>query len=146
MESGSWTLESGKQLKESGIPLRIVIRNPSSTDKDWDPESKTVLDSLLWGDYNAMKRLQNSFAEISLGKHSYFSFSANFPVIIVKTLVDFFPCIQTSFRKVYAHVKRQSTESNIKGRIGGKCNKCSRERTHDQSMYVLMLCFRKCFS
>ena len=28
----SWTLESGIQLKESGIPLRIGIRNPSSTD------------------------------------------------------------------------------------------------------------------
>ena len=33
VESGSWTLESGIQLKESGVPLRIVVRNPSSTDK-----------------------------------------------------------------------------------------------------------------
>ena len=29
----SWALESGMQLKESGIPLTIAIRNPSSTDK-----------------------------------------------------------------------------------------------------------------
>ena len=43
--------------KESGIPLAIGIQNPSSTQKDWNPESmawnpdsKTVLDSLLCGD------------------------------------------------------------------------------------------------
>ena len=29
----SWALESGIQHKESGIPLTIVIQNPSSTDK-----------------------------------------------------------------------------------------------------------------
>ena len=29
----SWTLESGIQFKESGIPLTIGIRNPNSTDK-----------------------------------------------------------------------------------------------------------------
>ena len=50
-------LESGIQLGESGILLTIAIQNPSSTDKEWDPEStprnpqsKTVLDSLIWGD------------------------------------------------------------------------------------------------
>ena len=55
-------LESGIQLKESGILLRIGIQNPSSTDKDWNqvpgnpesttwnPESKTVLDSLTLGE------------------------------------------------------------------------------------------------
>ena len=32
----SWSLESGIQLKESGIPLTIGIQNPSSTDKDWN--------------------------------------------------------------------------------------------------------------
>ena len=32
-----WSLESGIQLKESGIPLAIMIQNPSSTDKDWHP-------------------------------------------------------------------------------------------------------------
>ena len=30
----SWVLESGIQLKESGIPLTIGIRNPSSTEKE----------------------------------------------------------------------------------------------------------------
>ena len=54
----SWTLESGIQLKESGIPINTGIQNPSSRDKDWNPvpeirkstawnqESKTVFDSL----------------------------------------------------------------------------------------------------
>ena len=54
----SWALESGIQVWESGIPLTIRIRNPSSTEKDlesskwnpestaWNPESKSVLDSL----------------------------------------------------------------------------------------------------
>ena len=32
----SCSLESGIQLKESGIPLTIGIQNPSSTDKDWN--------------------------------------------------------------------------------------------------------------
>ena len=51
----SWALESGIQLKESGIPLTTKFRwqrlesstwNPEST--AWNPESKTVLDSLIW--------------------------------------------------------------------------------------------------
>ena len=55
----SWlSVESGIQLKESGMPLKIGIRNPSSTDKNpesslWSPESvawnrqsKSVLDPL----------------------------------------------------------------------------------------------------
>ena len=33
----SWVLETGIQLKESGIPLTIGIQNPSSTDKYWNP-------------------------------------------------------------------------------------------------------------
>ena len=33
----SWALESGKQVKESGIPLTIGIRNPSFTDNESDP-------------------------------------------------------------------------------------------------------------
>ena len=33
----SWPLESGIQLKESGIPLTIWIRNPNSTDRYWNP-------------------------------------------------------------------------------------------------------------
>ena len=32
---------------ESGIALTIGIQNPSSADKEWNPESKTVLDSLV---------------------------------------------------------------------------------------------------
>ena len=35
----SFVLESGLQLKESGIPSTIGIQNPSSTDKYWNPES-----------------------------------------------------------------------------------------------------------
>ena len=47
----SWALESGIQLKESGIPLTIGIPNPSSTDKDWNlvPE--------IWTD--PLRRIQN---------------------------------------------------------------------------------------
>ena len=33
----SWVLESGIQLKGSGIPLTIAIQNPSSNDKYWNP-------------------------------------------------------------------------------------------------------------
>ena len=59
VESGFWALESGIQLKESEIPLTIGIQiqvpptknrdpcsnwNPEST--AWNPESKTVFDSL----------------------------------------------------------------------------------------------------
>ena len=33
----SWALESGIQLKESGIPLTTGIQNSSSTDKNWNP-------------------------------------------------------------------------------------------------------------
>jgi len=54
---GSWALECGIQLKESGILLMIGVRNPSSIDKDWkpipgiqNPEAKTVLDSLSWSE------------------------------------------------------------------------------------------------
>ena len=34
LESESLALESGIQLKESGIPLTISVRNPGSTDKE----------------------------------------------------------------------------------------------------------------
>ena len=47
----SWALESGIQLKESGIPLTIGIRNPSSTDKYWNPVSE------IWTD--PRRRIQN---------------------------------------------------------------------------------------
>ena len=39
---GIWNI----QLKESRIPLTIEMQNPISTDKYWNPESKTVLESL----------------------------------------------------------------------------------------------------
>ena len=51
----SWVLESGKQLKESGMPLMMGIRNLSFNDKSqeswtwnsestaWNPESESVL-------------------------------------------------------------------------------------------------------
>ena len=43
----SWSLESGIQLKESGIPLTIGMRNPSSTEKE--PGSSTWnLESTAW--------------------------------------------------------------------------------------------------
>ena len=38
----SWVLESGVQLKESGLPLAI---NPESV--TWNPESQTIVDSLI---------------------------------------------------------------------------------------------------
>ena len=54
-------MESGIQLKESGTLLKIGIQNPNFTNslesntenpefRAWNPESKTVLDSLTWGD------------------------------------------------------------------------------------------------
>ena len=33
----SWALESGIQLKESGIALAIGKQYPSSNDKEWNP-------------------------------------------------------------------------------------------------------------
>ena len=32
----SWAVESGIQLKESGIPLKIGLQKPSSSEKDWN--------------------------------------------------------------------------------------------------------------
>ena len=64
----SWALESGIQLKESRILLKIRIQNSSSTDTDlnpvpgnpesssWNPESKTVLDPLIWGEISGLFR------------------------------------------------------------------------------------------
>ena len=50
-------MESGIQLKESRILLKIEIQNPCSTEKTGNPESttcnlesKTVLDFLIWGE------------------------------------------------------------------------------------------------
>ena len=53
-ESWAWNPEYNSRTVE--VLLKIGIRNPSSSDKDWNPEytawdseSKTVLDSLTWG-------------------------------------------------------------------------------------------------
>ena len=55
-----WVLQSGIQVKETRVPLTIVIQNPRSTDKEprnWclesrihsvESRSKTVLDYLTW--------------------------------------------------------------------------------------------------
>ena len=55
----------GVQLKEYRILLKIEIHNPCSTEKDWNQESttcnlesKTVLDSLIWGEIEAYMYVQ----------------------------------------------------------------------------------------
>jgi len=77
---GLWT---GIQLKESGMLLRIGIQNTSPTDKDWNqvpwirnlpawnPESKTVLDSLAWGVRRAWTGYQAKLvcSTVSSGMH-----------------------------------------------------------------------------
>ena len=80
----SWALESGVQLKESGIPLAIGIENPSSIDKDWNRvpvypesvtwnlESQTIVDSLTWGDLQV--GLLNCFYFYNTEHDSMFSF------------------------------------------------------------------------
>ena len=44
-----WVLESGIQLKESGIPFTIGNQYQESGIDSLDPKSKTVLDSITWG-------------------------------------------------------------------------------------------------
>ena len=59
----SWALESRMQLKESGVPLTIGLWIPSSIDKESGIpylESKTVLDSLTWGDLCVNKSIAHS--------------------------------------------------------------------------------------
>ena len=61
------------QLKESGIPVTIGIRNPSSKDKnlepsDWNPESKIVSDSLTCGDLSVLPTTLSSNKNIYLIK------------------------------------------------------------------------------
>ena len=65
----SLALEFGIQLKESGIPLRIGIQNPSSTDKDWNSEPKTVLCSITWraGDFCSFACEQYSLSRSAFG-------------------------------------------------------------------------------
>ena len=54
-------VESRMQLSKFRILLKIEIQNPCSTEKDWNQESttcnlesKTVLDSLIWGEIEAL--------------------------------------------------------------------------------------------
>ena len=54
-------VESRKQLRKFRNLLKIEIQNPCSTEKDWNQESttcnlesKTVLDSLTWGEIEAL--------------------------------------------------------------------------------------------
>ena len=54
-------VESRMQLSKFRILLKIEIQNPCSTEKDWNQESttcnlesKTVLDSLTWGEIEAL--------------------------------------------------------------------------------------------
>ena len=54
-------VESRKQLRKFRNLLKIEIQNPCSTEKDWNQESttcnlesKTVLDSLIWGEIEAL--------------------------------------------------------------------------------------------
>ena len=59
---GLQALESGIQLKEFTIPLTTGIRDQSATGKNpesntWNPESKTVLDTLTWGEETGSKWL-----------------------------------------------------------------------------------------
>ena len=62
-----WALESGVQLKESGIPLTIGIRNPSSNDKESgihgvEPESRDCLGfPSHWSTLSRAKVAKNTF-------------------------------------------------------------------------------------
>ena len=55
-----WALDSGVQLKESGILLTIWIQNPAST--AWNPQSKTVLDSPKYGVESEKALLSNTYS------------------------------------------------------------------------------------
>ena len=72
----SWVLESGIQLKESGIPLRIGIQNPCSTKKDWNtvPEIQNSLTSM--GPYfTALSCLKRSYYCLSIIHDNLFNLS-----------------------------------------------------------------------
>ena len=54
---GFWVLESVIQLQESGIPLTIGIRNPSSIDKDWKKQLQSRIQEprLSWISFHGAK-------------------------------------------------------------------------------------------
>ena len=93
---GLW--DPGRQLKKSGIQRKIGIRNPSSSDKEsgipylesgvrspesraWNPESTTVLDSLLV--YSLIKSVHSN-----LGLHAA-AHDLDIPWIIIKGISDY---------------------------------------------------------
>ena len=59
-------VESGIQLKESGIPLTIGIRHNEST--EWNPESKNSLHYLTWGDLLALEIINPDFFVVFLSE------------------------------------------------------------------------------
>ena len=64
-------MESGIQLKESGIPLTIGIQNPSFADKDW-----TVVDALFntWAkNKGCLKKQKFGFTNCIMWKISFTS-------------------------------------------------------------------------
>ena len=86
----SWlSVESEIQLKESGIPLTIGIRNPSSTDKNpesspWSPESvawnrqsKTFLDSLIWQSDLILSVVYSRLQDKKYGREVFFMKKGN---------------------------------------------------------------------
>ena len=66
-------MESGRQLKESGIPQRYGIQNPSFPDKDWNPVPGIQNPRLSWfplphgaisQKYTALRRIYNSHLSV----------------------------------------------------------------------------------
>ena len=70
----SWALESGLQLKESGIPLTSRIKYQNST--DWtqylESKSKTVLDSLALFSLFLLERHGRKSAQAKVGYYYYY--------------------------------------------------------------------------
>ena len=62
----SWVLESGIQLMESGIPLKIQIQNPSFTDKFWNLVPGIQNPRLSWTPLHGARRTKSSRASRSI--------------------------------------------------------------------------------
>ena len=72
----SWALESGMELKESRIPLTIVIRNPSSTDM-------SVIQYLESGIHGLESRIQDCLGLFTWGKQPVLSVTQRFYLRLV---------------------------------------------------------------
>ena len=107
----SWALGSEIQLKESGIPLTIEIQNPTFTEKDckcywypestaWNPESKTVLDFLIWGDrYSfAIHHIGHTFCDFQSGTIFVFSLHYTIMKFLTRTRISGVACMGTKCR------------------------------------------------